>query len=170
MLFGRVKGTAVCTLKYPGTEGLKLLIVQPLNKKLEPVGLLQVAADVVEAGPGDLCVMVRSREAALALPEIKFVPVDLALVGVVDDLDVHPDGEFDYTLKPGKESDLHNMGTHENHAWRPYTHPGHFPPCPPRLSGIPSRDNLLRDPSGKGKNSKFVFWSAPRSQYISSLP
>ena len=45
MLFGRVKGTAVCTLKYPGTEGLKLLIVQPLNKKLEPVGLLQVAAD-----------------------------------------------------------------------------------------------------------------------------
>ena len=59
MLFGRVKGTAVCTLKYPGTEGLKLLIVQPLNKKLEPVGGLQVAADVVEAGPGDLCVMVR---------------------------------------------------------------------------------------------------------------
>jgi ethanolamine utilization protein EutN len=36
------------------------------------------------------------------LPEIKFVPVDLALVGVVDDLDVHPDGEFDYTLRPGR--------------------------------------------------------------------
>ena len=52
MLFGRVKGTAVCTLKYPGTEGLKLLVVQPLNKKLEPVGPLQVAADVVEAGAG----------------------------------------------------------------------------------------------------------------------
>jgi len=102
MLFGRVKGTAVCTLKYPGTEGLKLLIVQPLNKKLEPVGARQVAADVVDAGPGDLCVMVRSREAALAMPEIKFVPVDLALVGIVDDLDVRPDGEFDFTLKPGR--------------------------------------------------------------------
>ena len=101
MLFGRVKGTAVCTLKYPGTQGLKLLIVQPLNKKLEPVGGLQVAADVVDAGPGDLCVMVRSREAALAMPEVKFVPVDLALVGIVDDLDVHPDGEFDFTLRPG---------------------------------------------------------------------
>ena len=101
MLFGRVKGTAVCTLKYPGTEGLKLLIVQPLNKKLEPVGGLQVAADVVDAGPGDLCVMVRSREAALAMPEVKFVPVDLALVGIVDDLNVHPDGEFDFTLKRG---------------------------------------------------------------------
>ena len=86
MLFGRVKGRAVCTLKFPGTEGLKLLIVQPLNKRLEPVGLLQVAADVVDAGLGDLCVMVRSREAALAMPLVKFVPVDLALVGVVDDL------------------------------------------------------------------------------------
>ena len=101
MLFGRVKGSAVCTLKYPGTEGLKLLVVQPLNKKLEPVGGLQVAADVVEAGPGDLCVMVRSREAALAMPQVKFVPVDLALVGIVDQLDVHPDGEFDFTLKRG---------------------------------------------------------------------
>ena len=101
MLFGRVKGSAVCTLKYPGTQGLKLLIVQPLNKRLEPVGGLQVAADVVDAGPGDLCVMVRSREAALAMPEVKFVPIDLALVGIVDDLDVHPDGEFDFTLKPG---------------------------------------------------------------------
>jgi ethanolamine utilization protein EutN len=101
MLFGRVKGTAVCTLKYPGTQGLKLLVVQPLNKRLEPVGALQVAADVVEAGPGDLCVMVRSREAALAMPDVKFVPIDLALVGIVDDLDVRPDGEFDFTLKRG---------------------------------------------------------------------
>jgi ethanolamine utilization protein EutN len=102
MLFGRVKGTAVCTLKYPGTEGLKLLIVQPLNKRLEPVGALQVAADTVDAGPGDLCVMVRSREASLALPVVKFVPIDLALVGVVDELTVRPDKAFDFTLKRGQ--------------------------------------------------------------------
>jgi ethanolamine utilization protein EutN len=101
MLLGRVQGTAVCTVKYPGTEGLKLLVVQPVNKRLEPVGVLQVAADVVQAGAGDLCVMVRSREASLAMPEIKFVPVDLALVGIVDELHVLPDGEFDFTLKKG---------------------------------------------------------------------
>lgn len=101
MLFGRVKGTAVCTVKYPGTEGLKLLIVQPLDKHFQPVGALQVAADVVQAGMGDLCVMVRSREAALAMPDVKFVPVDLALVGVVDEVVVKPDGDFDFTLKPG---------------------------------------------------------------------
>lgn len=101
MLLGRVHGTAVCTIKYPGLEGLKLLIVQPLDKNLNPVGLLQVAADVVQAGIGDLCMMVRSREAALAMPEIQFVPVDLALVGIVDELIVLPNGELDYTLKPG---------------------------------------------------------------------
>lgn len=99
MILGRVVGNAVCTLKITGTEGLKLLIVQPLNKKLEPIGTLQVAADVVDAGPGDVCVMVRSREAALAMPEVKFVPIDLALVGVIDQLEVHPDGDFDFTLR-----------------------------------------------------------------------
>lgn len=101
MILGRVVGNAVCTLKITGTEGLKLLIVQPLNKKLEPIGTLQVAADVVDAGPGDVCVMVRSREAALAMPEVKFVPIDLALVGVIDQLEVHPDGDFDFTLRKG---------------------------------------------------------------------
>ncbi len=106
MLLGRVVGSAVCTIKYPGTEGLKLLIVQPVNKHQEPLGPLQVAADVVDAGPGDLCVMVRSREASLALPDVKFVPVDLALVGVIDELAVQPDGAYDLTMRRG---------------WNPYT-------------------------------------------------
>ena len=101
MLFGRVMGNAVCTIKYPGTEGVKLLVVQPLNKKLEPLGILQVAADVVHAGVGDLCVMVRSREAALAMRDEKFVPIDLALIGIVDELEVKPEGEFSYTLRNG---------------------------------------------------------------------
>ncbi len=87
-------------------EGLKLLLVQPLNKRLEPAGPLQAAADVVDAGPGDLCLMVRSREASLSLPEVKFVPVDLALVGIIDELEVRPDRSFDFTLRRG---------------WNPYT-------------------------------------------------
>ena len=101
MLFGRVRGTAICTVKYPDLTGMKLLVVQPLDRKMEPIGPMQVAVDVVQAGPGDLCVMVRSREAALALREHKFVPVDLALVGIVDELVVRPDGEFDFKLKEG---------------------------------------------------------------------
>jgi ethanolamine utilization protein EutN len=96
-----VKGTAVCTVKYSGTEGIKLLVVQPVNKHLEPVGALVVAADSVRAGYGDLCVMVRSKEATFSLPERNFVPIDLALVGIVDQLDVRPDESFKLVMKRG---------------------------------------------------------------------
>jgi ethanolamine utilization protein EutN len=101
MLLGRVKGKVIATLKYQDLEGVKLLIVQPLNKHLEPIGGLQVAADTVHAGAGDLCVIVRSREASLSLPGIKFVPVDLALVGIIDELDIHPDEDFNFQMNPG---------------------------------------------------------------------
>jgi ethanolamine utilization protein EutN len=101
MQLGRVRGSAICTVKYNGLEGCKLLVVEPLNRRLEATGALQIAVDVVQAGPGDLCVLARSREAALALPEIKFVPVDLSIVGIVDETFVKPDGSFDFTLKSG---------------------------------------------------------------------
>lgn len=101
MKFSKVMGTAVCTVKYEGLEGLKLLVVQPLDKALQPEGGLVVAVDVVQAGPGDICVTARAREAALAMPEITFVPVDLTLVGIVDEYEVRPDGEIDFTMKPG---------------------------------------------------------------------
>jgi len=101
MIFGRVKGNAISTMKYPDLDGYRLLIVEPLNRKLESLGPLQVAIDVVEAKLDDLCVMVRSREASLALPDHKFVPIDLAIVGLIDQLDIRPDGEFDFSLKEG---------------------------------------------------------------------
>ena len=100
MQFARVRGTAVCTIKYPGIEGLKLLVVEPVNKHLEVTGPLQIAVDVVQAGSGDVCVTVRSREAALAMPEITFVPVDLALVGIIDELALSEE-TFNFELKKG---------------------------------------------------------------------
>lgn len=87
MLLGKIVGTAVATIKAPGLEGVKLLIVQILDKDQQPVGSLKVAADATQAGVGDTVFMVRAREAALALEET-FVPVDLAAIGVVDQVDV----------------------------------------------------------------------------------
>jgi ethanolamine utilization protein EutN len=84
MQLGRVTGTVVATVKYEGLEGIKLLIVQPLDRHQQPDGRQVVAADAVHmAGPGELVYIVGSREAAQALPET-FVPVDHAIVGIVD--------------------------------------------------------------------------------------
>jgi ethanolamine utilization protein EutN len=87
MKFGRVVGTVVATRKYEGLEGIKFLVVQPLDDDLEPDGRPTVAADATQqAGPGELVFMVASREGAQALPEV-FVPVDLAITGIVDEVE-----------------------------------------------------------------------------------
>ena len=87
MHLAEVTGTVVATTKYEGLEGVKLLIVQPLDRDRKPVGRQVVAADAVAmAGPGELVYVVESREAALACP-VPFVPVDHAIVGIVDRVD-----------------------------------------------------------------------------------
>jgi ethanolamine utilization protein EutN len=84
MQLGEVRGTVVASVKYEGLEGVRFLIVQPLDRDRNPEGRPVVAADAVAmAGPGELVYFVGSREAALALPE-PFVPVDHAVVGIVD--------------------------------------------------------------------------------------
>ncbi len=84
MELGRVIGTVVATTVYDGLEGLRLLIVQPLDRRLEPRGNPVVAADgVAMAAPDDLVTVVASREASLAVPPPPG-PVDHAIVGIVD--------------------------------------------------------------------------------------
>ena len=83
MQLARVKGTVVATTIVDGLEGVKLLVIQPLNHDLEAAGATVVACDTVMAGPGDLVYYVKSREAALAL-DPWFVPVDATIVGIVD--------------------------------------------------------------------------------------
>jgi len=90
VILGRVRGAVVATVKDPGMLGMKLLIVQPLDQNQEDSGSCVVAADAVhQAGPGDIVYYVASREAAEAL-EPRFVPVDHAIVGIVDAVDVRP--------------------------------------------------------------------------------
>ena len=83
MYLGIVKGTVVAERKATGLEGTKILLVQPVDEHHKPVGDLQAAIDRVQAGPGDLVYLVGSREAALAC-DPHFVPVDAAIVGIVD--------------------------------------------------------------------------------------
>ncbi len=99
MFLGKIVGTAVATIKTADLTGVKLLVVQPLDKYLEPIGNLQVTADATQAGVGDIVFMVRAREAALSL-EKTFVPVDLAAIGVVDTVDVD-ESIKNFELLPG---------------------------------------------------------------------
>ena len=83
MYLGIVTGTVVAERKAAGLEGKKILLVQPVDEHKQPVGDIQAAVDTVQAGEGDFVYLVGSREAALALDPF-FVPVDAAIVGIVD--------------------------------------------------------------------------------------
>lgn len=86
MQLGRVRGTLVASVKAEGLDGVRFLIVQPLDKHREPAGQPLIAADGLHtAGPGELVYFVASREAAEAMEE-RFVPVDHAVVGIVDEV------------------------------------------------------------------------------------
>ena len=86
MKLARVIGTVVASTKVAGLEGVRFLIVQPLDRDRREIGTPVVAADgVAMAGPGELVYIVASREAALACPET-FVPVDHAITGIVDEV------------------------------------------------------------------------------------
>jgi len=84
MLLGRVIGQVVPCVITPGLEGVPMLIVQPLDKKLQPKGTALVCADSTRmAGVGELVSYEGGREAALAL-DPWFVPVDHAIIAIVD--------------------------------------------------------------------------------------
>lgn len=86
MQLGRVIGAVVATVRVAGLDGVRFLLVQPLDRQQRPKGDPLVAADALAtAGPGELVHFVGSREAAQALTET-FVPVDHAIVGIVDEV------------------------------------------------------------------------------------
>lgn len=93
MQLAKVIGTVVASVKYEGLTGIKFLMVQPLNKQQQADGAPLVAADATaQAGPDDLVFIVGSREAAQAMPQT-FVPVDHAIVGIVDEVALAQDEE-----------------------------------------------------------------------------
>ena len=86
MLLGKVIGTLTPCVAYEGLEGVPLLLIQPLDKRQNPVGSSIVAADSTRmAGPDELIYYEGGREAAMAL-ETTFVPVDATIIGIVDDV------------------------------------------------------------------------------------
>lgn len=94
MKLARVIGTVVATKKDDSIRDLKVLMIQPLDEKLNNSDEPLAAIDTIQAGYGELVYYTLAREASLALPE-PFAPVDAAITGIVDQVNIEDKGIID---------------------------------------------------------------------------
>ncbi len=88
MQIARVVGSLVSTQKHPKFVGAKLLLVQPLNRDDSPRGPALLAVDGVGAGVDErVLVVLEGRAAGEALGRTA-APVDAAIVGIIDRVDL----------------------------------------------------------------------------------
>lgn len=85
MHLGRVIGRLWASVKNPGLESQRLLLVQPVKADLSASGKVLVCADSTGAGAGELIYWVRGREASFPFLPAE-VPSDATIVGIVDEL------------------------------------------------------------------------------------
>ena len=91
MEVAKVIGTIWSTRKEERLNGLKLLIVQPINLRDGAGGRAPiVAADTVGAGIGETVLVVGGSSARSAAADMS-IPVDASVVGIVDDQELHPE-------------------------------------------------------------------------------
>lgn len=88
MQIARVVGTLVSTRKHPKFIGAKLLLVQPLNPDDTPRGTPLLAVDGVGAGVTEKVLVVLEGRAAGEAVGQKGAPVDAAIVGIIDQVEI----------------------------------------------------------------------------------
>jgi ethanolamine utilization protein EutN len=93
MFLAKVEGAVVATKKDPSMNGRKLLLLRPQlvdekdPAKFRPGVNTIVAVDSVGAGIGEMVLFTQGSSARLA-PNLKDVPVDAVIIGIVDVVDV----------------------------------------------------------------------------------
>ncbi|MBL4883079.1 MAG: EutN/CcmL family microcompartment protein [Planctomycetaceae bacterium] len=94
MFIGRITGSIVSTHKVDSMVGQKLFIVEPLRvdekKKdsLKSTGRTFIVVDAVGAGEGEIVLCVQGSSARFT-DQTKTLPIDAAIVGIVDTVQVH---------------------------------------------------------------------------------
>jgi microcompartment protein CcmK/EutM len=83
MLLAKVVGTVVATRKEASLDGLKLLLVRPVNEEGQETGTHLVAADAVGAGPEEMVLVAAGSSARQTLATDKR-PVDAVVMAIVD--------------------------------------------------------------------------------------
>lgn len=87
MQLGRVVGCIWSSVKNPGLDAQRLLLVQPVKPDLSASGKVLVCTDCTGAGAGEVVYWARGREASLPFQPSE-VPTDATIVGIVDELNV----------------------------------------------------------------------------------
>jgi len=89
MQIGRVIGTVVATQKHRKLDAAKLLLVQPLGLDHAARGTPLLTIDSVGAGIGERVLIVLEGRAAGAALRRSAAPVDAAIVGIIDAVELH---------------------------------------------------------------------------------
>jgi microcompartment protein CcmK/EutM len=87
MILARVVGTVVATRKDERLLGSKLLLVRQVDPRGKDEAAYMVAVDTVDAGTSDRVLIVQGSSARMA-SGLKDCPVDAAIVGVIDAVEV----------------------------------------------------------------------------------
>lgn len=89
MYIGRVSGTVVATIKNETFDGRKLLIVDRLNLEGKATSRYDIAVDVVQAGVGDLVLVLDEGNSARQIVGCEpSGAVRAVVVGIVDEIEV----------------------------------------------------------------------------------
>ena len=88
MLLAKIVGTVVATRKDPRLVSNKLMVARPVDPRGKAEGAYLVAVDTVDAGIGETVLIVSGSSARMAAG-MKDCPIDAAIVGIVDTVDIH---------------------------------------------------------------------------------
>jgi len=83
-----VLGTIVATIKHKAFMGRKLLMVQPLTPFGKPKGKVQIAVDVVQAGEGDIVLLLSEGNSSRQVLAYENAPVRSTIIGVIDHIEL----------------------------------------------------------------------------------
>jgi ethanolamine utilization protein EutN len=89
----RVLGNITATIKAPCYQGLKLMVVEPVDDTGKPSGKSFIAVDRVQAGEGDTVLVMSEGNGVRQLFKVAKtadLPIRSLIVGIVDKVDAPP--------------------------------------------------------------------------------
>jgi ethanolamine utilization protein EutN len=88
VLLAKIVGTVVATRKDPRLVSNKLMVVRSVDPRGKAEGSYLVAIDTVDAGIGETVLVVSGSSARMA-SGLKDCPVDAAIVGIIDEIEMN---------------------------------------------------------------------------------